>query len=187
MNTTGIQTKLDYPIEIIPDVEGYVALLPDLPGCMSSGETITEAVEGLQEAKDLWIEGMVKAGQPVPPPSEIEEFSGKFVLRIPRSLHRSLDYEAKKQGVSLNQYVLHILSERHTLAALENECKMLVRTHSQRISKEPSRSSVGWTYESSAVHVIGGPAISSSRTWRHVRLPRTPVIRRKNITESCHR
>ena len=41
---------------------------------------------------------------------DLEEFSGKVVLRIPRSLHRSLKEAADREGVSLNQYVLYKLA-----------------------------------------------------------------------------
>ena len=111
--------RLKYPMEIVEDDDGVVATIPDLPGCTSFGDTIEAAVRSLNETKELWIKGRVDAGQPVPAPSQIEDFSGKFVLRIPRSLHRSLDREARRQGVSLNQYILHLLSERHATSKIE--------------------------------------------------------------------
>jgi len=115
---------LPYSIEIIPDEEGYIAAIPDLPGCMSSGNTVVAALRGLEEVKELWLEGRIEAGEEIPEPTKIEDFSGKFVLRIPRSLHRTLDHEARKQGVSLNQYVLHILSERHHFGALRDKIEL---------------------------------------------------------------
>jgi predicted RNase H-like HicB family nuclease len=107
---------LEYIIEIIPDEDGYVAAVPDLPGCMSSGKTVNAALRGLDEVKELWLQGRIEAGEEIPEPAKIEDFSGKFVLRIPRSLHRSLDHEARKEGVSLNQLILYILSDRHHVA-----------------------------------------------------------------------
>jgi len=112
--------RLKYPIEIVEEEDGVVASLPDLPGCVSYGDTIQDAVESLNATKELWIKGRLESGQPVPKPSEVEDFSGKFVLRIPRGLHRSLDREAKKQGVSLNTYVLHLLTERHAMTKFES-------------------------------------------------------------------
>jgi antitoxin HicB len=107
-------------MEIIEDDDGVVATIPDLPGCASFGDTIEAAIRGLNETKELWMKGRIDAGQPIPEPSQLEDFSGKFVLRIPRSLHKSLDREAKRQGVSLNQYILHLLSERHAVTKIEN-------------------------------------------------------------------
>ena len=40
----------------------------------------------------------------------LEEYSGKLVLRIPRSLHKRLKEQAEMEGVSLNQYMLYKLS-----------------------------------------------------------------------------
>lgn len=45
---------------------------------------------------------------------ELAESSGQFRLRIPRNLHGDLVREAKAQGVSLNSYVLYLLSTRHS-------------------------------------------------------------------------
>lgn len=112
---------LPYSVELLPDDGGFTATVPDLPGCMSYGESIEAAMRGLNEAKELWFEGRFEAGESIPEPTKIEEYSGKFVLRIPRSLHRSLDREARKEGVSLNQHVLHILSERHTIHSLKGQ------------------------------------------------------------------
>jgi predicted RNase H-like HicB family nuclease len=116
--------SLKYPMEIVEDDDGVVATIPDLPGCASFGDTIEAAVRSLDETKELWIKGRIDAGQPVPEPSQVEDFSGKFVLRIPRGLHKSLDREAKRQGVSLNQYVLHLLSERHATSKIGQVVEM---------------------------------------------------------------
>ena len=115
---------LPYSIEIIRDEGGYVATIPDLPGCASSGRTVNAALRGLEKVKELWLQGRIEAGEDIPEPTKIEDFSGKFVLRIPRSLHRALDHEARKQGVSLNQYLVHLLSERRHLAALEERIEL---------------------------------------------------------------
>jgi predicted RNase H-like HicB family nuclease len=130
---------LPYSIEIIPDEDGYIAAIPDLPGCMSSGKTVRAALRGLEEVKGLWLEGRIEAGEEIPEPTKIEDFSGKFVLRIPRSLHGRLDHEARKEGVSLNQYVLHILSERHHFGAPQEKIEFalgqLPKTRECRVSE----------------------------------------------------
>ena len=120
--------NLRYPIEILEDNDAYVASIPDLPGCVSYGETIPEAVESLREVKKLWLEGRLEAGLSIPEPSELDEYSGKFVLRITRALHKSLQRESQRQGVSLNQYIGQILAERHKLADLEHVVRDAVNT-----------------------------------------------------------
>ena len=48
-------------------------------------------------------------------PESIEDYSGQFKLRIPRSLHRSLAEYAKAEGTSMNQYRLYLLSRNDAL------------------------------------------------------------------------
>lgn len=62
------------------------------------------------EVMEGWIETKLDAGLPVPMPLSENQYSGKFVVRIPKSLHARLAFEAEKEGVSLNQYALHKLS-----------------------------------------------------------------------------
>ena len=65
--------KLEYPviIEPLPEHEGggFVALVPDLPGCMSDGETAEAALASIQDAVTAWIEEATALGRPIPPPS----------------------------------------------------------------------------------------------------------------------
>jgi antitoxin HicB len=104
---------LKYPITLIPDVTGgFVAEIKDLPGCYSQGETVEEAMEMIEEARRLWMESMYEDGNEIPlPGNKIEkQYSGKFNVRIPKSLHRKLDEIAEKEGVSLNHYLVSTLS-----------------------------------------------------------------------------
>jgi predicted HicB family RNase H-like nuclease len=57
-----------------------------------------------------WLETKLANGFPVPEPIDEGQYSGKFVLRLPKSLHARLAMEAEKEGVSLNQYALYRLS-----------------------------------------------------------------------------
>ena len=103
---------LEYPITIIPDVTGgYVAEIKDLPGCFTQGETLEEIFENMKEARQLWIECAYEDGQDIPEPRTEEEYSGKFFIRAPKSLHRKLDQMADREGVSLNQFLVATLSQ----------------------------------------------------------------------------
>jgi len=77
-------------------------------------------LESLRSVKKLWFEGRLEAGLSIPEPVELDEYSGKFVLRITRGLHKSLQREARRQGVSLNQYIGQTLAERHKPINLEH-------------------------------------------------------------------
>jgi len=93
--------------------EYYFATVEEMPGCMSDGKTQEEALSNIREAMELWIEGKIEAGTGVPMPetySNVMEYGGKYVVRLPISLHARLAMEASKEGVSLNQYALYKLS-----------------------------------------------------------------------------
>lgn len=104
----------DYPIEIRPltsdEGGGFLATFPDLPGCMADGETPEEAIADARGAFDCWMDAHLADGRPVPTPG-IASVSGKFVQRLPRSIHARLQYRAKAEGVSLNQLVTAYVSE----------------------------------------------------------------------------
>jgi predicted RNase H-like HicB family nuclease len=101
---------LDYPVELVPDGDEWTASNPDLPGCYSFGQDPNSAVENLSKVRSLWIEGELSSGNAIPEPAEDERYSGKFVLRIPRGLHRLADHKARQEGVSLNSLVGSLLS-----------------------------------------------------------------------------
>jgi antitoxin HicB len=92
---------------------GWLVEYPDLPGCMSDGETIEGAIADAEDAKICWIAAMKEAGRPIPPPSvePAEGYGGKWQLRASKSLHRSLAERAKREGVSLNTLVVTSLAE----------------------------------------------------------------------------
>lgn len=66
-------SKLEYSVVVEPlsqeDGGGFVATVPDLPGCMSDGETPEEALANVQDAIAVWIEAAHDMGHPVPQPS----------------------------------------------------------------------------------------------------------------------
>jgi len=93
--------------------EYYFATVEEFPGCMSDGETPEAALNNIRESMELWLEGKLEAGLDVPLPSsynDVKKYSGKYVVRLPKSLHARLAMEAEKEGVSLNQYTLYKLS-----------------------------------------------------------------------------
>jgi antitoxin HicB len=117
--TTKIERKpLDYYLSLKYTVSieeapegGYFIQIKDLTGCMSQGETIEEALENIEEARRLWMESMYEDGNEIPLPGSAEKpYSGKFNIRIPKSLHRKLDEMAEEEGVSLNHYLVSTLS-----------------------------------------------------------------------------
>ena len=104
----------DYAFEIcpLPEVEGvgYLISFPDLPGCMSDGESPEEAMTNGKDAFQCWIAAATASKDPIPQP--YQSYSGKFVQRLPRSLHARLVDRAKKEQVSLNALVTSYIAQR---------------------------------------------------------------------------
>ena len=115
MKTVEYYMSLPYRIELLPDtVEGgYAVSCPELPGCLSCGDSVEEAMINIEEAKHLWIEDALADGKVVPEPENIEDYSGQFKLRIPKSLHKQLVEQSKREGVSMNQYCVYLLSNNN--------------------------------------------------------------------------
>ena len=103
---------LKYPVSIegCPD-GGYFVEIPDLPGCYSQGETVEEACKMIEEARQLWMESMYEDDNDIPLPKSEVEYSGKFIVRVPKSLHAKLDKLAAREGVSLNTLVTVLIVE----------------------------------------------------------------------------
>lgn len=119
MKTLDEYLSLPYRLEIIPDTQegGYVASYPDLPGCITCGETMESAVANAVDAKKAWLEAAIEDGIQIREPDNVEEYSGQFKLRIPKSLHKQLAEHSKREGISMNQYCLYLLTKNDTLRA----------------------------------------------------------------------
>ncbi len=107
-----------YPLEVFWSDEdaGYIAVVPDLPGCNAWGKTEAAAISEAHDAIAAWIKAARSMKRAVPAPSKPADemaYSGKFLMRVPRRLHADMAKAAKAQGVSLNQYVLYLLAHRH--------------------------------------------------------------------------
>ncbi len=86
----------------------WVADVPELPGCYCADLTEEEAVQHIRLAIQDWLDEAKESNRPIPSP--LEDASGRFTLRVPRSLHRILRNQAEVEHVSLNQYVTSILT-----------------------------------------------------------------------------
>ena len=103
----------NFIIQKVNDESGeyYYARVMELDGCQSDGETFDEAYQNILDAMEGYIEAKLENGFDVPLPDSADRYSGKFVVRVPKSLHRSLAAAAEREGVSLNQYALYKLSK----------------------------------------------------------------------------
>jgi antitoxin HicB len=101
---------LPYHIELIPDEGEWVVAIPELPGCLSQGETPEEAITMIREAQRLWLQVALEDGRPISAPRPEEDYSGRFNVRVPKRLHRDLVRAAEAEGVSLNLFVATALA-----------------------------------------------------------------------------
>jgi antitoxin HicB len=100
---------------------GYIALIPELPGLSAFGETPEEAAQEAKIAAEGFLEVYEEDGKPVPEPMALSPYSGQFRLRLPKSLHAALAQLAKQEGVSLNTLAVTLLSERHTAQSIDKK------------------------------------------------------------------
>ena len=104
-----------YPFEIRQlserDGGGYLISFPDFSECISDGETIEEAIQNGMDALRETIAALESMNLPIPEPSSGGNFSGKFIQRMPKTLHARLVLRAKQEGVSMNTLVNTMLAE----------------------------------------------------------------------------
>ena len=106
---------IDYPFEVRPLTEaeggGYLISFPDFAECISDGESIEEAIENGRDALKATIAALKAKKLPIPSPNSGGIASGKFVARVPKTVHAQLATRAKAEGVSLNALVLTFLAQ----------------------------------------------------------------------------
>lgn len=117
MKTIDDYMKKAYRMEIVEDKDegGFIVTYPDLPGCISCGETIESAVANAIDAKEVWLEAAIEEGTEINEPDSLDDYSGQFKLRIPKSLHKSLAEHSQREGISMNQYCVYLLSKNDVL------------------------------------------------------------------------
>jgi len=108
--------ELTYPYTVEPDEGSFFISFPDLPNCMTQVDDAADIAAMAEEIRTLWIETEYERGATIPEPAIQSGFSGKFVVRVPKSLHRDLVIAARREGSSLNAYVSYLLAERNMAA-----------------------------------------------------------------------
>lgn len=114
MKTLDYYLQLSYKMEIVEDKYegGFVVSYPDLPGCITCGDTIDSAINNAKDAKKVWLETALEEGININEPDNLEKYSGTFTLKIPKTLHKELAEHSKKEGIDINQYCLYLLAKR---------------------------------------------------------------------------
>jgi antitoxin HicB len=121
--------SLPYTTILRRDEDGDIlARIEELPGCMTHGADEAEAIANLASLKELWLKDALDNREEIPEPQESEPLpSGKWLQRVPRSLHLQLTKQAAKEGVSLNQLVTSILAQQLTPRAIARAVEEIAR------------------------------------------------------------
>ena len=111
--STAEYLKKPYGRVVLPEPDGtFRGEIIEFPGCIAVGNTPAEALASLEDVAAAWLEATLAKGQRVPEPVENSDYSGKLVVRLPRSLHKRAAYQAAREGVSLNQFIVSSLAEQ---------------------------------------------------------------------------
>jgi antitoxin HicB len=119
---TRVRELLERPYRMVikgDAEEGYLAEAPELPGCFTVGDTPEEALEMLRDAMYGWLLVRVEQGLAIPDAEPEQDYSGKFIVRLPKTLHRELAKQAEREGVSLNALVSAYLAREAGLEAAQ--------------------------------------------------------------------
>src|SRR5215208_5630682 len=107
---TRNEPDLPYRVSVVrehgrPEGHEWTAHAEELPGCEAHGDSVAEAVQGIEDAIEEWIEDALAKGREVPDPKTAASYSGRLMLRMPRSLHAELAGAAEREGISLNHFI----------------------------------------------------------------------------------
>lgn len=103
--------KRPYHRVVVSDESGlFGAEISEFPGCLAVGDTAAEALANLEDVAEGWLLGVIELKQPIPEPFEESDYSGKLVLRLPKTLHETAAIAAARDGVSLNMYITAALA-----------------------------------------------------------------------------
>lgn len=125
MKNLDYYLSLPYKIEITPIPEkeggGFMATMPEIGkfAIIGDGDTIEEAINNLKEVQKEQFQEWIDEQITIPEPIAEQNFSGKFMVRVPKSLHRELVSKAKKEGTSLNQFITYLLSSTNVRIHLQ--------------------------------------------------------------------
>jgi antitoxin HicB len=114
--------------------EGVVAQVAEWPGCMTAGATREETIAHLDNAMHDWAEARLRAKLDIPEP--MATYSGKVLLRMPRSVHRAAEQRARQEGTSLNAWLSTAISRELGPAS---EVKTRAAASPRRVRRKAAR------------------------------------------------
>lgn len=84
---------LNYPAVFYEAEEGgYSVMVPDLPGCISEGDTLAEAIDMITDAIDSWITDEIEDGKEIPKASSFEEINKQYDSETVREIYIDIEW-----------------------------------------------------------------------------------------------
>lgn len=155
--------------------DAFVAVCPEFEGVSGIGETAADALAEAQAALELMVETYQQERWPLPAPTNLQEYSGQFRLRVPRTLHARLASAAADEGVSLNTYAVGLLSGGVGEARAVKQVQRCMEELSLRIRGDlfngffgqPNRATASAPLDPSfGFAVAGGSLTTGGEVWR---------------------
>lgn len=110
--TIDYYMSLKYPVIISREEDGsFFIEYPDLEGCFSCGDTLDEALEMGEDARKEWTVTAIENNIFIPEPKIADNCPETYKMHLPKSLYRQLQQNAKREGCSMNQYCVYLLSK----------------------------------------------------------------------------
>lgn len=171
--------SLNYPfVAHVGDDGEYYIEFPDLPGLFTGGKDIDHLSRMIPEGIEAWTEVEYDLGHQIPEPTvwSPDEYSGKFNVRLPRSLHRTLAEAAEREGASLNQYIVALLSRNDAQARIERRLDAIEERIGDRAARATRVADERGAYDAGQTgrkHVSTKAAARKTATKQHARGSRT--------------
>jgi predicted RNase H-like HicB family nuclease len=112
MKTAKDYLQQPYARIVIPELGGFHAEILEFPGCFAQGNTLQKAYANLEKAAEAWIDTCLSQGHSIPEPASSVGFSGRIVVRMPKSIHKQAAVLAEQDETSLNTYIVSALSSK---------------------------------------------------------------------------
>jgi len=149
---------------VVPDgPDAFLARISEFTGCMVLEPTAAEALTRLEELAFGWIESALERGQDIPEPHEEPTYSGKLMLRLPKSLHQKAAEAANRDDVSLNQFIVAAVAEQ--LGAIKAQ-NVQVKTYKPVLPASDIARFVSASSSAKSSQPIGYLILSSTTEWR---------------------
>ena len=97
--------RYTYRITFSEEDNEYVGLCAEFPSLSWLADTPEAALKGIRKLVGEVLEDMQKEGEIIPEPIACKKYSGKFLVRVPPSVHKKLVIQATEEGISLNRLV----------------------------------------------------------------------------------